>query len=51
MPNAAELQSLTAGIEQLSSAQKGFVEKFQGYGAKLNTAKEGANKFKTSLVN
>ncbi|MCU5424153.1 YhgE/Pip domain-containing protein [Bacillus tropicus] len=46
LPNAAELQSLTAGIEQLSSAQKGFVEKFQGYGAKLNTAKEGANKFK-----
>ncbi|MCU5472476.1 YhgE/Pip domain-containing protein [Bacillus paranthracis] len=46
LPNAAELQSLTAGIEQLSSAQKGFVEKFQGFGAKLNTAKEGANKFK-----
>ncbi|PGK76486.1 YhgE/Pip domain-containing protein [Bacillus thuringiensis] len=46
LPNAAELQSLTAGIEQLSSAQKGFVGKFQGFGAKLNTAKEGANKFK-----
>lgn len=46
LPNAAELQSLTAGIEQLSSAQKGFVEKFQGFGAKLNVAKEGANKFK-----
>ncbi|MDD7777798.1 YhgE/Pip domain-containing protein [Bacillus sp. BLCC1-0148] len=46
LPNAAELQSLTAGIEQLSSAQKGFVEKFQGFGVKLNVAKEGANKFK-----
>ncbi|HDR7336188.1 TPA: YhgE/Pip family protein [Bacillus cereus] len=46
LPNAAELQSLTAGIEQLSSAQKGFVEKFQGFGATLNVAKEGANKFK-----
>ncbi|GMR64862.1 YhgE/Pip family protein [Bacillus sp. MN7755] len=46
LPNTAELQSLTVGIDQLSSAQKGFVEKFQGFGAKLNTAKEGANKFK-----
>ncbi|MDA1846614.1 YhgE/Pip domain-containing protein [Bacillus cereus] len=46
LPNAAELQSLTAGIEQLSSAQKGFVEKFQGFGAKLNVAKEGTTKFK-----
>ncbi|PKJ53282.1 YhgE/Pip domain-containing protein [Bacillus sp. SN10] len=46
LPNAAELKTLTVGIEQLSSAQKGFVEKFQGFGAKLNTAKEGANKFK-----
>ncbi|MGG0292001.1 YhgE/Pip domain-containing protein [Bacillus pacificus] len=46
LPNAAELKSLTVGIEQLSSAQKGFVEKFQGFGAKLNTAKEGTNKFK-----
>ncbi|MEK5112387.1 YhgE/Pip family protein [Bacillus sp. FSL R5-0677] len=44
--NAAELKSLTVGIDQLSSAQKGFVEKFQGFGAKLNTAKEGTNKFK-----
>ncbi|MFB6728162.1 YhgE/Pip family protein [Bacillus mobilis] len=46
LPNPAELQSLTVGIDQLSSAQKGFVEKFQGFGEKLNTAKEGANKFK-----
>ncbi|WHY30248.1 YhgE/Pip domain-containing protein [Bacillus wiedmannii] len=46
LPDPAELQSLTVGIDQLSSAQKGFVEKFQGFGAKLNTAKEGANKFK-----
>ncbi|MFP3375879.1 YhgE/Pip domain-containing protein [Bacillus sp. SIMBA_069] len=46
LPNTAELKSLTAGIDQLSSAQKGFVEKFQGFGAKLNTAKEGTNKFK-----
>ncbi|PFY76995.1 YhgE/Pip domain-containing protein [Bacillus wiedmannii] len=46
LPNPAELKSLTVGIDQLSSAQKGFVEKFQGFGAKLNTAKEGANKFK-----
>ncbi|MDA1906233.1 YhgE/Pip domain-containing protein [Bacillus cereus] len=46
LPNATELKSLTVGIEQLSSAQKGFVEKFQGFGAKLNTAKEGTNKFK-----
>ncbi|MED0950475.1 YhgE/Pip domain-containing protein [Bacillus mobilis] len=46
LPNPAELQSLTVGIDQLSSAQKGFVEKFQGFGAKLNIAKEGANKFK-----
>ncbi|PEM54631.1 YhgE/Pip domain-containing protein [Bacillus wiedmannii] len=46
LPNPAELQSLTVGIDQLSSAQKGFVEKFQGFGAKLNTAEEGANKFK-----
>ncbi|WP_341519743.1 YhgE/Pip domain-containing protein [Bacillus paramobilis] len=46
LSNPAELQSLTVGIDQLSSAQKGFVEKFQGFGAKLNTAKEGANKFK-----
>ncbi|MDA2026349.1 MULTISPECIES: YhgE/Pip domain-containing protein [Bacillus cereus group] len=46
LPNAAELKSLTVGIDQLSSAQKGFVEKFQGFGAKLNTAKEGTNKFK-----
>ncbi|MDW3038124.1 YhgE/Pip domain-containing protein [Bacillus pacificus] len=46
LPNVAELKSLTVGIEQLSSAQKGFVEKFQGFGAKLNTAKEGTNKFK-----
>ncbi|MGE1130098.1 YhgE/Pip family protein [Bacillus wiedmannii] len=46
LPNTAELKSLTAGIDQLSSEQKGFVEKFQGFGAKLNTAKEGTNKFK-----
>ncbi|OTW67706.1 phage infection protein [Bacillus thuringiensis serovar roskildiensis] len=46
LPNPAELQSLTVGIDQLSNAQKGFVEKFQGFGAKLNTAKEGANEFK-----
>ncbi|PHD29737.1 YhgE/Pip domain-containing protein [Bacillus wiedmannii] len=46
LPNPAELKPLTVGIDQLSSAQKGFVEKFQGFGAKLNTAKEGANKFK-----
>ncbi|GAB6560398.1 YhgE/Pip family protein [Bacillus mobilis] len=46
LPNPAELKSLTVGIDQLSSAQKGFVEKFQGFGAKLNTAKEGANKLK-----
>ncbi|MBJ8111511.1 MULTISPECIES: YhgE/Pip domain-containing protein [Bacillus cereus group] len=46
LPNPAELKSLTVGIDQLSSAQKGFVEKFQGFGAKLNAAKEGANKFK-----
>ncbi|WP_226545641.1 YhgE/Pip domain-containing protein [Bacillus thuringiensis] len=46
LPNPAELKSLTVGIDQLSSAQKGFVEKFQGFGAKLNTAKEGANTFK-----
>ncbi|MGN5652192.1 YhgE/Pip family protein [Bacillus sp. Brlt_9] len=46
LPNTVELQSLTVSIDQLSNAQKGFVEKFQGFGAKLNTAKEGANKFK-----
>ncbi|PEM25025.1 YhgE/Pip domain-containing protein [Bacillus wiedmannii] len=46
LPNPAELKSLTVGIDRLSSVQKGFVEKFQGFGAKLNTAKEGANKFK-----
>ncbi|PFE12197.1 YhgE/Pip domain-containing protein [Bacillus cereus] len=46
LPNAAELQSLTVGIERLSSAQTGFVEKFQGFGTKLNNAKEGANTFK-----
>ncbi|PEJ07067.1 YhgE/Pip domain-containing protein [Bacillus wiedmannii] len=46
LPNPAELKSLTVGIDQLFSVQKGFVEKFQGFGAKLNTAKEGANKFK-----
>ncbi|PGW64217.1 phage infection protein [Bacillus cereus] len=46
LPNPAELKSLTVSIDQLSNAQKGFVEKFQGFGAKLNTAKEGANKFK-----
>ncbi|MGN4941988.1 YhgE/Pip family protein [Bacillus cereus group sp. MYBK104-1] len=46
LPNAAELQSLTVGIERLSSAQTGFVEKFQGFGVKLNNAKEGANTFK-----
>nr|WP_088327916.1 YhgE/Pip domain-containing protein [Bacillus cereus] len=44
--NAAELQSLTVDIERLSSAQTGFVEKFQGFGVKLNNAKEGANTFK-----
>ncbi|MED2182211.1 YhgE/Pip domain-containing protein [Bacillus wiedmannii] len=46
LPNPAELKSLTVGIDRLSSVQKGFVEKFQGFGAKLNTVKEGANKFK-----
>ncbi|KAB2454451.1 YhgE/Pip domain-containing protein [Bacillus sp. CH126_4D] len=46
LPNPAELKSLTVGIDQLSSEQKGFVKKFQGFGAQLNTAKEGANKFK-----
>ncbi|EDX54870.1 phage infection protein [Bacillus cereus W] len=46
LPNAAELQSLTVGIERLSNAQTGFVEKFQGFGVKLNNAKEGANTFK-----
>ncbi|HDX9631379.1 TPA: YhgE/Pip domain-containing protein [Bacillus cereus] len=46
LPNAAELRSLTVGIERLSSAQTGFVEKFQGFGTKLNNAKEGANTFK-----
>ncbi|MDA2165980.1 YhgE/Pip domain-containing protein [Bacillus cereus] len=46
LPNAAELQSLTVDIERLSSAQTGFVEKFQGFGVKLNNAKEGANTFK-----
>ncbi|OQR55250.1 YhgE/Pip domain-containing protein [Bacillus sp. CDB3] len=46
LPNTAGLQSLTDGIEKLASAQKGFVENFQGFGKKLNAAKEGANKFK-----
>ncbi|MDG0950780.1 YhgE/Pip domain-containing protein [Bacillus paranthracis] len=46
LPNPAELQSLTVGIERLSSAQTGFVEKFQGFGVKLNNAKEGANTLK-----
>ncbi|KLA27377.1 YhgE/Pip domain-containing protein [Bacillus cereus] len=46
LPNTAKLDSLTEGIEKLASAQKGFVEKFQGFGKNLNVAKEGANKFK-----
>ncbi|MGX5644988.1 YhgE/Pip family protein [Bacillus cereus] len=46
LPNTAKLDSLTEGIEKLSSAQKGFVENFQGFGKNLNVAKEGANKFK-----
>ncbi|AJG52381.1 YhgE/Pip domain-containing protein [Bacillus cereus] len=46
LPNTAKLQSLTDGIEKLASAQKGFVGNFQGFGTKLNAAKEGANKFK-----
>ncbi|MED0976128.1 YhgE/Pip domain-containing protein [Bacillus paranthracis] len=46
LPNPVELQSLTVGIERLSSAQTGFVEKFQGFGVKLNNAKEGANTLK-----
>ncbi|SCC01962.1 YhgE/Pip domain-containing protein [Bacillus mycoides] len=46
LPNTEKLQSLTSGIEELASAQKGFVEKFHGFGEKLNTAKEGANIFK-----
>ncbi|HHK5614566.1 TPA: YhgE/Pip family protein [Bacillus paranthracis] len=46
LPNPAELQSLTVGIERLSSAQTGVVEKFQGFGVKLNNAKEGANTLK-----
>ncbi|MEK4706031.1 YhgE/Pip domain-containing protein [Bacillus sp. FSL R10-2780] len=45
LPNTEKLQSLTSGIEELASAQKGFVEKFHGFGEKLNTAKEGANTF------
>ncbi|OOR11953.1 phage infection protein [Bacillus cereus] len=46
LPNTAKLHSLTDGIEKLVSAQKGFVENFQGFGKNLNAAKEGANKFK-----
>ncbi|HDR8431841.1 TPA: YhgE/Pip domain-containing protein [Bacillus cereus] len=46
LPNTAKLDSLTEGIEKLASAQKGFVENFQGFGKNLNVAKEGANKFK-----
>ncbi|MGH0587833.1 YhgE/Pip family protein [Bacillus mycoides] len=46
LPNTAKLHSLTDGIEKLASAQKGFVENFQGFGKNLNAAKEGANKFK-----
>ncbi|MEH7754177.1 YhgE/Pip domain-containing protein [Bacillus toyonensis] len=46
LPNTAGLQTLTSGIDELASAQKGFVEKFQGFGRDLNVAKEGANKFK-----
>ncbi|PRT06798.1 phage infection protein [Bacillus thuringiensis] len=45
LPNTAGLQTLTSGIDELASAQKGFVEKFQGFGRNLNVAKEGANKF------
>ncbi|MGN4444943.1 YhgE/Pip family protein [Bacillus cereus group sp. MYBK79-1] len=50
LPNTAKLQPLTDGIEKLASAQKGFVGNFQGFGTKLNTAKEGANKFKNESV-
>ncbi|MED2037803.1 YhgE/Pip domain-containing protein [Bacillus wiedmannii] len=46
LPNTAKLQPLTDGIEKLVSAQKGFVGNFQGFGTKLNTTKEGVNKFK-----
>ncbi|WP_264448668.1 YhgE/Pip domain-containing protein [Bacillus cereus] len=46
LPDTAGLQSLTDGIEKLASGQKGFVENFQGFGKKLNAAKDGANKFK-----
>lgn len=46
LPDTEKLKSLTDGIEKLASAQKGFVGNFQGFGTKLNTAKEGANKFK-----
>ena len=51
LPNTAKLDSLTEGIEKLASAQKGFVENFQGFGKNLNVAKEGANKFKMNPVN
>ncbi|PES74899.1 phage infection protein [Bacillus cereus] len=46
LPNTAKLKSLTDGIDELASGQKGFVENFQGFGKKLNAAKDGANKFK-----
>ncbi|MGG5739799.1 MULTISPECIES: YhgE/Pip domain-containing protein [Bacillus cereus group] len=46
LPDTAGLQSLTDGIEKLASGQKGFVENFQGFGKKLNAAKDGAFKFK-----
>jgi putative membrane protein len=46
LPNTAKLKSLTDGIDELVSGQKGFVENFQGFGKNLNAAKEGANKFK-----
>ncbi|MRC14965.1 YhgE/Pip domain-containing protein [Bacillus thuringiensis] len=46
LPNTAKLDSLTEGIEKLASAQKGFIENFQGFGKNLNVAKEGVNKFK-----
>ncbi|QUG82954.1 YhgE/Pip domain-containing protein [Bacillus nitratireducens] len=46
LPNTAKLKSLTDGIDELASGQKGFVGNFQGFGKKLNVAKDGANKFK-----
>ncbi|PEM93558.1 phage infection protein [Bacillus wiedmannii] len=46
MPNTVGLQPLMSSIDDLASAQKGFVEKFQGFGRNLNAAKEGTNKFK-----